>query len=49
MGKFQNKKLTTKRTFAKNTWYDWYEWLINSLREKCPNTKLFLVCIFLTP
>ena len=27
------KELTKKRTFAKNVWYDWYDWLINYIPE----------------
>ena len=27
--KFEKKELTKKRTLTKNTWYDWYDWLIN--------------------
>ena len=27
--KFEEKELTKKRMFAKNTWYDWYNWLLN--------------------
>ena len=29
MDKFEKKELTKKRTFTKNTWWDWYDWLIN--------------------
>ena len=31
------KKLTKKRTFAKNTWNDWYDWLINYTPEPIEN------------
>ena len=27
--KFEEKELTKKRMLAKNTWYDWYNWLLN--------------------
>ena len=35
MDKFGEKKkeLTKKRTFTKNTWYDWHDWLINYIPE----------------
>ena len=29
MDEFEKKELTKKRTFTKNTWYDWYDSLIN--------------------
>ena len=29
MDKFEEKELTKKRTCAKNTRYDWYDWLLN--------------------
>ena len=32
MYKFEKKReQTKKRTFIKNSWYDWYNWLINLL------------------
>ena len=33
MDKFEKKELTKKRTFTKNTWWDWYDWLINYVPE----------------
>ena len=34
MGKLEKtKELTKKRTFTKNTWDDWYDWLINYIPE----------------
>ena len=34
MDKLEKKKeLTKKRTFTKNKWYDWYDWLINCIPE----------------
>ena len=33
MDKFGKKELTMKRTFTKNTWFDWYDWLINYIPE----------------
>ena len=33
MDKFEKKELTKKRTFTKNTWWDWYDWLINYVAE----------------
>ena len=33
MDKFEKKELTKKRTFAKNTRYDWYDWIINYIPE----------------
>ena len=33
MDKFGEKQLTKKITFAKKTWYDWYDWLINYIPE----------------
>ena len=29
MDKIEEKGMTKKRPFAKVTWYDWYNWLIN--------------------
>ena len=29
----KKKELAKKRTFTKNTWYDWYEWLINYIPD----------------
>ena len=29
MGKFEEKQIRKKKTFAKNTWYIWYKQLIN--------------------
>ena len=37
MGKFEKKELTKKRAFAKNRWYDWYDWLINCIHEPIKN------------
>ena len=31
------KELTKKRTFAKNAWNDWYDWLINYTPEPIKN------------
>ena len=31
-----------KRTFAKNTWYDWYDWSINYLPEPIKNGGWYL-------
>ena len=31
--KFEKKELTKKRTFIKNTWYDWYDLLIKYIPE----------------
>ena len=33
MDKLKKKELTKKRTFAKNTWYNWHNWLINYIPE----------------
>ena len=33
MDKFEIKELVKKRTFTKNTCYDWYDWLINYIAE----------------
>ena len=33
MDKFEKKELTKKRTFTKNIWYDWYNWLIKYIPE----------------
>ena len=27
-----------KRTFAKNTWYDWYDWLVNYILDAINKT-----------
>ena len=37
MDKFGKTKLTKKRTFTKNTWYDWNDWLINYIPEPIKN------------
>ena len=29
----EKKELTKKRTLTKNTWYDWYDWLIIYIPE----------------
>ena len=34
MDKFEKKELTKKRTFTKNTWYYWYDWLIKGPFKK---------------
>ena len=31
--KFEKKELTKKILFTKNTWYNWYDWLINYIPE----------------
>ena len=41
MDKFKEKELTKKRTFAKNTWFDWYDWLVNCIPE--PMKKQWVV------
>ena len=33
MDKFEKKELTKYRTFTKNTWSDWYAWLIDYILE----------------
>ena len=33
MDELEKKELTKKRTFPRNTWYDWYDWLINYIPE----------------
>ena len=39
MDKFEKKKqLTKKRTFTKNTWYDWCDWIINYIPEPIKET-----------
>ena len=38
MHKFENEELTNKRTFTKNTWYGWYDWLINYIPEPIEKT-----------
>ena len=30
---FKEKELTKKRTFTKNTWYDWFSWLISFIPD----------------
>ena len=41
MDKFEKKKkkLTKKRTFTKNTWYDWCDWLIKYIPEPIKNCR----------
>ena len=41
MDKFEKKELTKKRTLTKNTWYNWYDWLINHIPE--PIKKMWVV------
>ena len=38
MDKFEIKELKKRRTFTKNTWYDWYGWLINYIAEAIQKT-----------
>ena len=33
MDKFEEKDITKKRTFAKNSWYNWHYCLINYISE----------------
>ena len=33
LDEFEKKELAKKRTFTKNTWHDWYNWLINYILE----------------
>ena len=37
MDKFEKTKLTMKRTFTKNVWYDWYNWLVIHIPEPIKN------------
>ena len=37
MDKFEEKEMTKKRPFAKNTWYDCYDWLISYILEPIKN------------
>ena len=39
MDKFEKKELTKKGHY-KNTWYDWYNWLINYIPEPIENCRL---------
>ena len=53
MDKFEKKKkeLTKKRTCTKNTWYDWYNWLINYIPEPIKKrgwVKDQTMCLFIT-
>ena len=38
MDKFEKKELTKKKTFRKNTWYDWYDRLISYIPEPMQKT-----------
>ena len=38
MDKFEEKELIKKRTFTKNTWFDWCDWLINYIPEPIKKT-----------
>ena len=38
MVKFEEKETMGKRTFAKNSWYDSYNWLINYIPESIRNS-----------
>ena len=33
MDKFEEKETAIKRTFAKSTWYDWCNYLVNYISE----------------
>ena len=35
---FKKKELKKKRTFIKNIWYDWQDWLINYIPEPIQKT-----------
>ena len=37
MNRFERKEPTKKRTFTNNTWYNWYDWLINYIPEPIKN------------
>lgn len=37
MDKMEENKIMEKRTFAKNTWYYRYEWLMNYITEPIKN------------
>ena len=37
MDKFEEKEITKMKTFRKNTWYDWYDWLVNYIFEPMKN------------
>ena len=46
------KELTKKRTFTKNTWCDWYDWLINynleTIRKTVGRVKDQIMSLFKT-
>ena len=38
MDKFEKNELSKKKIFTKNTWHDWYDWLINYIPEPMQKT-----------
>ena len=38
IGNFLKKELTKNRAFTKNTWHNWYDWLINYIPEPIKKT-----------
>ena len=40
MDKLEKKALTKKRVSTKNTWYEWYDWLINYIPESIETPKV---------
>ena len=41
MDKHEENEMKKKRRFAKNTWYNWHDWLINDTAE--PMKKYLVV------
>ena len=39
MDKFEEKELAKNRMFAKNTWSEWYDLLINYIPEPVKNSE----------
>ena len=31
--KLEERKITKKKKFSKNAWYNWYDWLVNYIPE----------------
>ena len=43
MDRFEEKEIMWKRTLTKNTWYGWYDWLMNYIlkpKKNCEYSRL---------
>ena len=39
MDKFKEKEMMKKKTFEKNCWYNWYDWLINYILKPIKDSR----------